>query len=175
MNTPESVHSPSRGTDAYCPGSARVPVSVFSLAFSLVEVVMALGLVAFVLVAILGLLPVGLRQAGDASEEMRAVNILSTVAADRMTSVASGVSTNYGIPALVVGDSVSTNTFLVKDTGELTANATEARYRVAYSLHPPPADRADPFYLFLRLSWPAGNTNATPPPSAVESLVAIPQ
>ena len=140
--------------------------------FSLVEVVMALGIVTFVLVAILGLLPVGLRQAGDAQEEIRAVTLLSGIAADRITSPATNNSLIYQIAALTPGGGTTSNSFFVKETGESTTNAAEARYRVSATLYPPAANSLNPFYLALRLSWPAGATNAT---GAVENLTTIPQ
>ena len=51
-------------------------------AFSLVEVALALGVAAFCLIAILGLLPIGLKNDRTAFEETAATGILSAVAAD---------------------------------------------------------------------------------------------
>jgi len=152
-----------------------VEFSLFSRrqAFSLVEVVIALGIVAFVLVAILGLLPIGLRQTGDSEKESRGINILGAIASDRASSDAGANSLIYQIPALTLGGGPSTNTFFVKENGEyLGSDLSNAYYRVSSIVYPPEAGRLDPWKHFLRLSWPAGDTNGS---GSVEMLSAIEQ
>jgi len=63
-------------------------------AFSLVEVVLALGLVSFALIAVLGLLPVGLRAVKDASEQAGAANVLNSIA-EALRSASSVDAQNY--------------------------------------------------------------------------------
>jgi len=141
--------------------------------FSLVEVVIALGIVTFVIVAIVGMLPVGLRQANDSESETRAVNILGAIAADRASTPATSNSPAYQIPALPVSGGVYSNSFGVKETGEFVgSDFGQARYRVSYIARPPSAGRLDPWQIFLRVTWPAADTNA---PSAVETIVSLPQ
>jgi len=48
-------------------------------AFSLVEVVLALGLVSFCLIAVLGLMPVGLKVVKNANEQAAAATVLSSI------------------------------------------------------------------------------------------------
>lgn len=60
-------------------------------AFSLVEVVLALGVVSFAIVAILGILPVGLSTGHSAQDETRAAQI----AEDILASLAGQAPTNY--------------------------------------------------------------------------------
>src|SRR4051794_29153012 len=69
-----------------------------SQAFSLVEVVLALGVVAFAIVAILGVLPIGLRTGHSAQDETRAAQI----AQDIFSSLASQVPQNFANVALPV-------------------------------------------------------------------------
>ncbi len=59
--------------------------------FSLIEVVLALGVIAFAVVAMLGVLPVGLSTGHDAQNETRAAQI----AQDIITSMASQAQTRY--------------------------------------------------------------------------------
>jgi hypothetical protein len=66
-------------------------------AFSLVEVVIALGIVAFCIVAILSLFSLGLRQARDSSAEMRAASLASSLVA-RMRAAPRGDLTGEGFP-----------------------------------------------------------------------------
>ncbi|MFL6515581.1 MAG: hypothetical protein ACJ8M1_11225 [Chthoniobacterales bacterium] len=62
-----------------------------SSAFTLAEVVVALGIVAFAIVAILGLMPVGLATGRSAQDESRAPQI----AQDIINSIASQVQSRY--------------------------------------------------------------------------------
>lgn len=58
-------------------------------AFSLVEVTLALGIVSFALVSVLGLLPVGLRSIKNANEQAGAANVLNAIAASLRAATAS--------------------------------------------------------------------------------------
>jgi type II secretory pathway pseudopilin PulG len=60
-------------------------------AFSLVEVVIAIGVIAFAIIAILGVLPVGLTTGHSAQDETRAPQI----AQDILNSIASQAQTHY--------------------------------------------------------------------------------
>src|SRR5438477_5279045 len=67
-------------------------------AFSLVEVTLALGVAAFCLVTVAGLLSVGLQTNQRSTSQTAATSILSNVIADlRATPKASTTSTQYGI------------------------------------------------------------------------------
>jgi len=60
-------------------------------AFTLVEVVLALGIISFALLAVVGLLPVGLKSIKNANENAGAANVLQAIAA----SVRSATTTNF--------------------------------------------------------------------------------
>lgn len=140
--------------------------------FSLVEVVLALGIAAFALVAIVGMLPVGLKLARESDEESRAVNVLTQVVADCRAVSGEASSEIYHFPALI-GTTPLTNTFAVGEDGSyLDQDFTKARYRVSYSLIPPRSGSGDPWLLWTRAAWPAQSTNAS---GAVESLNSIPR
>jgi len=140
------------------------------VAFSLVEVVLALGIAAFALVVIVGMLPIGLRLASESDEESRAINIMTQVAADRRAMTGASNSAIYQFPPLT-GTATVTNTFAVGEDGTyLGQNYASARYRVTYILRPPRAASGDPWLLWLRTSWPAPATNAI---GAVESVNSI--
>src|SRR5215475_3874049 len=68
--------------------------------FSLVELTLALGVAAFCLIAVFGLVPVGVQTNRNATSETAATNILSSVVSDiRATSGKQSVnSAKYGIP-----------------------------------------------------------------------------
>jgi len=144
-----------------------------SSGFSLVEVVLALGIAVFVLLAITGMLPVGLKLVGDSQDESKAVNVLSAVAADRLSSSSSVVSAIYNLPALGNSSVGSSNSFGVKETGQYVGTDwAQARYRVSYIIRPKDPSRLDPWLITLRVAWPAASTNSL---NSVETVLAIPQ
>jgi type II secretory pathway pseudopilin PulG len=63
-------------------------------AFSLVEVTLALGIVSFALIAVLGLLPVGLKTVKNANEQAGAANVLNAIA-DGLRRAASTNSVDF--------------------------------------------------------------------------------
>ncbi len=143
-------------------------------AFSLIEVVLALGIATFAIVVVAGLLPVGLKLSRESEDESRAINILSAVAADRQATPFGSTSEIYKVPTLV-GSKIIEGSFAVKDDDSYgDSDFGNARYRVSYSLVPPSPDSLNPWMAYFRIYWPAreGNQNST---ALVEKVVAIPQ
>jgi len=140
--------------------------------FSLVEVVLALGIAMIGVLAIIGLLPVGLKIASDSLEETRAINILSEMIADRRATPSTLNSTLYSIPALnnLLADPAC-GTFGITDGNQILPDLGQARYRVDYQLTPPAQDRLDPYHLRLKVSWPAP---AAIPSGCVEVVATFP-
>jgi uncharacterized protein (TIGR02598 family) len=67
-------------------------------AFSVVEVTLALGVAAFCLIAIFGLMPVGVQTNRNATSQTAATNIIAAVLADlRATPIASTTSSQFAI------------------------------------------------------------------------------
>src|SRR5437016_10444445 len=67
-------------------------------AFSLVEVTLAIGVAAFCLLAVFGLMPVGVQTNRNATSQTAATNILAAVVADlRATPTANAASSQFGI------------------------------------------------------------------------------
>ena len=68
-------------------------------AFSLVEVTLALGIAAFCLIAVFGLLPVGMQTNRNAKSQTRATNLMAAVMADlRATPSTKTTSLQFCIP-----------------------------------------------------------------------------
>jgi len=93
------------------PGSNR------ARSFSLVEVVLALGVVAFAIVAILGMVPIGLSTGHGAQDETRAAQIAQAV----LSSVVSQAQTQFSNIQLQLDDNSTTAL-------DLTATGTKAIY-----------------------------------------------
>ncbi len=142
--------------------------------FSLVEVVLAIGVAAFVLIAIVGMLPVGLKSINESVDESRAINILSSIIADRFSTPFSKVSQIYGLPALTnTLIQPATNFFGITDDDQFSdTDLSKARYRVDYIISPPVTGRRDPYQAWFKVSWPAKNTNSI---EKMEVVVAFPQ
>ena len=70
----------------------------FTSAFSLVELTLALGIAAFCLIAVFGLMPVAVLTSRNATSQTRATNIMAAVVADlRGTPTANTTSAQFGI------------------------------------------------------------------------------
>ena len=130
-------------------------------AFSLVEVTLALGIAGFCLIAILGLLPVGMNSNQTATEQTASVGILSGIAADLRatppTSPPGGASTSVqyslAIPASPNGSSAQTLFFAEDGTFSAAMNAS-SRYRVTVAFAPNSAARSATL-VTLKATWPA--------------------
>jgi len=114
--------------------------------FSLVEVVLALGIITFGLIAVMGLLPTGLRLVKQSADEVTAVSIMTRKSAN-FTNLISGNAT-YNAQGIECPP---------------TADATyAAKWEIRSSAAPPTA--------LITVSWPANTTNSI---GSVESIVVL--
>jgi len=141
--------------------------------FSLVEVALALGVAAFALIALLSLVPAGIKSTKVAVEEDSALNLLGVIAADRMSTPAGSLSEVYGLPALVPLPATSaTGSFGAGDDYRKTSSLQTARFRIDYRITPPPSGQQGPLVGNFRASWPA---SAQTPENSVEIVTTFPQ
>ena len=125
--------------------------------FSLIEVVIALGIFAFCIVAIVGLLPVGMNSVRSVSNENNAIHIASSiegiwqVAPQGSTITMSNIITNLAISAPVA----NTN-YYFDEFGDPLANSTGAALKMNYKT----AGSGNSTTVNMTFSWP---------PSAAES------
>ncbi len=80
--------------------SNRWPLFAKTCAFSLVEVVVSLGVFSFAMVAILGLFSLGLTTSKGSSDQIQAANLASLLLATRRASPTNTSIANFPIPAL---------------------------------------------------------------------------
>lgn len=141
--------------------------------FSLVEVVIALGLVSFCFVGVIGLLPVGLNQQSKAVQSTRATQLAMAVASDLRSFASSqnGASNSgrYHLP--ISGGTALTNTIFASDAMELLPSANGASYRVTCGQIPTGAGTLEARQIHIVVTWPAVS-NATVG-GRVETLVAL--
>lgn len=137
-----------------------------SQGFTLVEVALALGVAAFGLVAIIGLLPVGLQSNQASIEQTAAAALAANVVADlRATPVqipaTAQESPRYQIPLPALGN--ATHTLFLREDGSRAGKvntdadpAQDPRYRVTLVITGP-ASATQPTATTVRvwITWPA--------------------
>jgi uncharacterized protein (TIGR02598 family) len=126
-----------------------------SAAFSLVEVTLALGIAAFCLIAVFGLMPVGVQANRNATSQSAATSILSNVIADlRATPKPPAINTSvqYGI-------TFGTNPppLYFDGSGQFTTSlGTNSRYQLNVTWYGTSGLR----YADVKVTWPAAATAA---------------
>ncbi len=125
-------------------------------AFSLVEVTLAIGIAAFCLIAVFGLMPVGVQTNRNATSQTAATNIVAGVVADlRATPKTPGTWTGTSAQFNIA---LGTNTTLYfDDAGQAsTSLGTDSRYQLNVTF--PTAGYLT--YADLKVTWPAAATPA---------------
>lgn len=147
-------------------------------AFSLVEVAIALGILGFVVLTVVGLLSVGMKSNQVSLEETRAASLLTMLEADlRNTypSLNAGKSGFFGLPlpyatnadGAIFNPTISSGQFSTTgiNDSELPESLMTGRSRYQASvtyLNVPPAGSPKPVTARLVINWPGTNTmNAT--------------
>ena len=126
-------------------------------AFSLIEVVLALGVCTFGIVALVGLFSTGVQASKESQEEIQAANLASYLVAVRTASPTNGLP-NFGLPPLAAAAS-ATNYIGVDG---LVTNAAAAAYRLVCRAGTNTATGSSLSQVYLLLSWPpAADPNGT--------------
>ena len=122
-------------------------------AFSLVEVVLALGVAAICLLGIFGLMPIGVKTQRNATSQTTAANIIAAVVADlRATPSPSSTSSQFNI-------TFGTNPppLYFDDTGQFRTSldgASRYQLNLTWNASTPAGLR----YADLKVTWPAAAT-----------------
>jgi uncharacterized protein (TIGR02598 family) len=138
------------------------------LAFSLVEVVLALGIASISMVSILGLLPVGLNSSRSSTAQTGAMNLITAIAADiRATSSTASVSPRYSIST---GNTASQTFYFDEQDNITTGLQTSSRYKAAVQAVWQPSTNETLHR--VTVSWPA-QAPASAPGSSVDVMVSL--
>ncbi len=130
-------------------------------AFSLVEITLALGLISFCLVAILGLLPVSLTTVYDANRQAEASRLLKQLATGIQGAVpdANGTTRMLGLGTVTTlewtpgGTPPPVMTGMMTSFGVPTTTTDDATYIYRIELVPP-ADAWTSGRAMVRIAWP---------------------
>jgi uncharacterized protein (TIGR02598 family) len=131
--------------------------------FSLVEVALALGITAFCLTSILGLLPVGLTINQTSAEQTASANIARTIISDFRTAVSGSLTTSPFYQFDLSNISTTPQTLYFSADGSpsgavgdsATTTGTVARYRAAVAFITPSYNANRTTCVRLVISWPA--------------------
>jgi len=156
-------------------------------AFSLVEVTLALGVAAFCLIAVFGLLPVGLQTNRNATSQTVATNVIAFVVADlRANYKTPQVTWRSPLLCITLGDPNQPPLFFDSQnrcSGNLAGSTNpcgggfppssvlQTRYRLTITFPPSTGNLT---YADLKVTWPAGADPAiTTPSGSVEMFAAF--
>ena len=130
---------------------------------------MALGIAAFCLLAIFGLLPVGMKSHQNAIEQTAVAGIATGIMADLRTTPA----TNSTIPNYNIAIPTNTKLYLREDGSATSASGTDSKYLAWVSFSVPPQPRAATM-VHLLITWPAAaDLNNNPPVNYSGSFEAV--
>lgn len=129
------------------------------LAFSLVEVVLALGICTFVLIALIGLFSSGWRTSRESEDQIQAANLASRFIAVRVAAPTNGPAAQNGIPFAKMsqpyGNAFTGTDNYVTSSGEVsTSYSPSAVYRIVCNVGTNAATGPTVSQVYLKLSWP---------------------
>jgi uncharacterized protein (TIGR02598 family) len=137
-------------------------------AFSLVEVTLALGIAAFCLIAVFGLMPVGVQTNRNATSRTAATSIITAVVADlQVTPKTPGTWTGTSLQFHITLGSDTTLYFDGAGQASIALNG-DSRYRLRITF----PTTGNLTYANLKVTWPAPVDPATATPSGSEEIFA---
>jgi uncharacterized protein (TIGR02598 family) len=132
--------------------------------FSLVELTLAIGVAAFCLIAVFGLIPVGVQTNRNATSQTAATNIMAAVVADLRATPTTNISPQFAI-------TFGTNKTLFFDsTGNFTTLLdANSHYQVNITWNSAPSGLR---YANIKVTWPAA-ANTAIASGSVETFAAL--
>ncbi len=132
--------------------------------FSLVEVVLALGVGVFALMLLVAVIPTGIQVNRDSREEYQAMELLRQISFDLKDGGVTSGESRFDIPQLHnPGGTTDAETY-PEPAGMVLLNAgfqaveagNEPFYQLSWQVHPPDVTGLGRAWLHLRLEWPVG-------------------
>jgi len=147
-------------------------------AFSLVEVTLALGVAAICLIAVFGLLPVGVQTNRNATSQTAATNIIAAVIADlRATPTSGATSSQFAITfgtakTLYFDDEGRSSCDLAGSQKADCSSPWDSPLKTRYRLNISFPQTGGLTYADLKITWPAPVDPATTTPSGSSEMFA---
>ena len=133
-------------------------------AFSLIEVVIALGIFAFCIVGIVGLLPIAANSVKSVTQESNANNIAESISGFwQVAPLLATSSANFTMGNFSIGNGTQTINYTI--SGTEASSASDAALRLNYAANSLGAANPNTFTVNLTFTWPpnasAHSTTAT--------------
>ena len=144
-----------------------------SRAFSLIEVVISLGIISFSLISVIGLFSVGLKTNKESSDQIDAANTASLLMAAARAMPTNCATNGFALPNLNQG----TTSGQVQIGVDGTTTSTNLAYNLFYTVGTNTAAGPKLANVYLRLWWPLAAPMPTNNPAAyyeVAGEVALP-
>jgi type II secretory pathway pseudopilin PulG len=154
--------------------------------FSLVELTLSLGVAAFCLVAVFGLIPVGVQTNRNATSQTTATNIIASIAADLRGALKTSGTWTGTSPLFCIPLGTSKTMYFERESrcaidvagttsclcgGGTMSPTVKTRYRATVTF-PSPVNFLT--YANVKVTWPAeADPTTTTPSGSVEMLVAL--
>jgi Tfp pilus assembly protein PilV len=142
--------------------------------FSLVEVVLSLGIVTFCSVTLVALIPVGLSANKASREQITALNLCRSIESDlKATPAGAGAKSPLYAIAMPAAGATSTpvmlyDTYAGSTTSFGTTIQPSSQYRFTITLTGPPTTSPnDPVNVTIQATWPASVVPASPVPPQI--------
>ena len=139
--------------------------------FSLIEIVIVLGIASFALVALMGLSSLALNTTQESARNLEAASVASQLAlrwtsmveynAEPNTTTLAVLPANFPIPITLPDKNVekTADDIFINDSGLTTSVAADQTFRLKYSIRRS-SDNPQMVRIYLRLSWPAQGYSA---------------
>jgi uncharacterized protein (TIGR02598 family) len=152
-----------------------------SAAFSLIEVVLAIGVVAFCLLILMAMLPVGLKTQQASVQQTTANQILAQILADLRADVrlppgqqSKESNSGFGLHGHWAQVATPDTLYFTNDGKQTTTPTLDAAFRATIKYYTPPTPGYTTSLADVSVTWPAqvDPTNGTPNGS-VENWIAV--
>jgi uncharacterized protein (TIGR02598 family) len=141
--------------------------------FSLVEVTLALGVAAFCLLAVFGLLPIGLKTQQTAIEETAASRIVSAAVSDLRTTAQTATASPLFAINIPANTASSSSTLYFDAAGRFSpVIGADSRYRLTITFSPNSIGGRGATFAHLLVTWPAAATTVNAA-SVAETFLAL--
>jgi Tfp pilus assembly protein PilV len=150
-------------------------------AFSLVELTLALGVAAFCLIGVFGLMPAGVQTNRNATSQTRATNIMAAVVADLRATPKSPSSWNGTSSQFCISLGTSTTLYFDREgrcSGDLAGSTSPCgvswnpALQTRYQLNITFPSTGNLTYAELKVTWPAAADPATATPNGSAEMFA---
>lgn len=142
-------------------------------AFSLVEVVLALGITTFCLISLMGLFALGLQTEKVSSDVLKISHLAQGILTERRIAPSADLGEDFPIPALLGGTSAARTTVKLNHDGRIASGGEESICALSYRIDAPPAGSRKGFTVYLDFYWPAHASPSTAE-GHCEMLVSFP-